>query len=253
MRKSARQAKKRFCRRMLCVFFALLTGLLFSIVQANAQASFPDQRTVVRGRQFEAHFAEAASQHSVDVRLLWVIAYLESRFRPGAVSRSGARGLMQLMPATAQRFGVRNSHDPAQAIAGAAQYTRFLLQRYGGRIDLTLAAYNAGEAAVEAYQTGRTLRVGSRLINPSRIVTGGVPPYRETQKYVREGLQLLQQFPPTSVALTPEVVPSRPSREVKKSIAYHVSATGEELTKQFSSDAVQSPPAKRRSILFQHR
>jgi soluble lytic murein transglycosylase-like protein len=89
----------------------------------------------------------------------------ESSFHTGAISPKGARGLMQLMPGTAARFGVRNIFDPAQNIEGGARYVRFLLDYFGGDVRLALAGYNAGEGAVAKYQ--------------------GIPPYRETQEYVR--------------------------------------------------------------------
>jgi soluble lytic murein transglycosylase-like protein len=108
---------------------------------------------------------QAARRHGIDEALLLAIIDQESDFNPAAVSRAGARGLMQLMPATAKRYGVTKLHDPGQNIAGGSAYLRDLLDQFG-RLDLALAAYNAGEGAV--------LRHGRR-----------VPPYEETQHYVR--------------------------------------------------------------------
>jgi soluble lytic murein transglycosylase-like protein len=98
--------------------------------------------------------------------LLYAIMHRESAFKKRALSHKGARGLMQLMPATAARFGVRDIFDPAQNIDAGARYMRWLLNRFDGDVRLALAGYNAGEGAVDKY--------GRR-----------VPPYRETQEYVR--------------------------------------------------------------------
>jgi soluble lytic murein transglycosylase-like protein len=108
----------------------------------------------------------SARRHGVDPYLVFCVMSQESRFSAGATSPVGAAGLMQLMPATAARYGVRDIYDPAQNIEGGTRYLRDLLKLFGGRVDLALAGYNAGEGAVVKY--------GDR-----------VPPYRETQNYVR--------------------------------------------------------------------
>jgi soluble lytic murein transglycosylase-like protein len=109
---------------------------------------------------------ESGSRNGVDPVLLYAIMHRESSFKRGAVSPKGARGLMQLMPGTAARFGVSNIFDPRQNIEGGARYVRLLLDMFDGDVRLTLAGYNAGEGAV--------LKYGRR-----------VPPYAETQEYVR--------------------------------------------------------------------
>jgi soluble lytic murein transglycosylase-like protein len=109
---------------------------------------------------------ENGARHGVDPYLIFCVMEHESHFRTRAVSPAGAQGLMQLMPGTARRFGVRNVFDPAQNVAGGARYLKELLDLWGGRVDLALASYNAGEGAVMKY--------GKR-----------VPPYRETRNYVR--------------------------------------------------------------------
>jgi hypothetical protein len=139
--------------------------------QTAAQVLKPSEGVAERARRYGPLIARAAARSGVDGRLLWVIAYLESRFNPLAVSPKGARGMMQFMPATAARFGLKDPHDPAAAADAAAKYVSFLLNRYGSRPDFVLAAYNAGEGAVDRW--------------------GGVPRYRETLAYVRQGMRML--------------------------------------------------------------
>jgi soluble lytic murein transglycosylase-like protein len=107
----------------------------------------------------------AARKYAVDADLVFSVIVAESNFNPRAVSRRGARGLMQLLPSTAARLGVRDIFDPAQNIDGGTRYLRDLLALYRGDLVLTLAAYNAGPGAVQRY--------------------GRVPPYNETISYVR--------------------------------------------------------------------
>ena len=109
---------------------------------------------------------QSASRHQVDPDLVRAIVRVESNFDPYAVSLRGAQGLMQLIPATAQRFGVRDAFDPRANLEGGVRYLRYLIDLYGGDLELALAAYNAGENAVSRYN--------------------GVPPYRETRNYLRK-------------------------------------------------------------------
>lgn len=144
-----------------------------------------------RARLLEPFIIESARRYRIDARLLWTLCFVESRFKVDAVSPKGARGPMQFMPDTAARYGLMNPHDPRAAIDAGARYLRDLLLRFGGRVDLALAAYNSGEGAVESFRTGRPLllRTG-KIINPRGVITSGIPPYRETQNYVGSILRL---------------------------------------------------------------
>lgn len=125
--------------------------------------------------RFEPFVQEAAAREGVDPDLVRAVIRTESAFDHLAVSSAGARGLMQLMPDAAVRFGVTNAFDPRDNIAGGVRYLRVLLKMFQGDVALTVAAYNAGEGAVTRH--------------------GGVPPYRETREYVRKILALLSQGP----------------------------------------------------------
>ncbi len=114
----------------------------------------------------DSFIVESGTRNSVDPLLLYSIMHQESTFKPRALSNKGASGLMQLMPGTARRFGVSSIWDPQQNVEGGARYMRFLLNMFSGDVNLALAGYNAGEGAVMKY--------GYR-----------VPPYNETQEYVR--------------------------------------------------------------------
>jgi soluble lytic murein transglycosylase-like protein len=106
----------------------------------------------------------------VDVNLVRAIIKVESAYRAAARSRKGAIGLMQLMPDTARRFAVANPYDPGANIEGGIRYLKFLLDRFKVNVPLAVAAYNAGEAAVDRFN--------------------GIPPYAETRNYVRAVLSL---------------------------------------------------------------
>ena len=126
----------------------------------------PASPSAVR-EQFEPLVQEHAVRHNLRPGLVRAVIQVESGFNPRATSPKGAMGLMQLMPVTARELGVRNPYDPADNIRGGTAYLRQLLDRYGGNEGLALAAYNAGSGAVDRYG-------------------GQVPPYQETQDYVRK-------------------------------------------------------------------
>jgi soluble lytic murein transglycosylase-like protein len=119
------------------------------------------------------HIQMAAQQYGISRDLVDAVAWQESRYNPRARSSAGAIGVMQLMPGTARNLGVTNPHDVRQNVAGGAAYLREQLDRFGNNIPLALAAYNAGPGAVRKY--------------------GGIPPYRETQNYVRKIMQRLSE------------------------------------------------------------
>ena len=123
--------------------------------------------------KFDELFNEIARTYNLDPKLLHAIAKVESNYNPRAVSPKGALGVMQLIPSTARLVGVSDPFDPRENIHGGARYLRYLLDRFGD-LTLALAAYNAGPKAVEAY--------------------GGIPPYAETQRYVRSVLSLYQRL-----------------------------------------------------------
>lgn len=154
-----------------------------------------DAGAIRRAAFYEPLMIDAGSRYGVDPRLLWTIAYLETRFRPELVSPAGARGMMQFMPFTANRYGLRDPHNAQGSIVAAARYLRELQSIFNHRLDLILAAYNAGEGAVMAFRDGRKLLLSNgKVINPKGIKTGGVPPYRETYGYVREGIELFSRL-----------------------------------------------------------
>jgi hypothetical protein len=123
----------------------------------------PD-RTPIFNSKFDTTIIAAARHFDVDAALVSAVIKAESDYNPKTVSHKGARGLMQLMPATAIRFGVTNSFDPVANIYGGTRYLRWLLKTFDGNADLAVAAYNAGEGNVWKYK--------------------GVPPFRETVTYI---------------------------------------------------------------------
>jgi soluble lytic murein transglycosylase-like protein len=123
---------------------------------------------------YQAEISAAAKDYGVEEAIVRAIIHAESAYNPNALSRVGAQGLMQLMPATARRFGVGNPFDASQNIRGGVQYLAFLLKRFNGNLSMAAAGYNAGEGAVDKYR--------------------GVPPYSETQRYVQRVGLLAQRY-----------------------------------------------------------
>ncbi|MGH6691848.1 MAG: lytic transglycosylase domain-containing protein, partial [Gammaproteobacteria bacterium] len=125
---------------------------------------FSDESSPIFNSKYDKIIIAAARHFDVDAALISAVIKAESDFQPRTVSHKGARGLMQLMPATAKRFGVTNSFDPEANIYGGVRYLRWLLTTFEGNADLAVAAYNAGEGNVWKYN--------------------GVPPFRETVNYI---------------------------------------------------------------------
>lgn len=134
----------------------------------------------IDSRLFDPIIADVAGRYRVDRALVKAVIRAESGFQPHAVSPKGARGLMQLMPGTALMHGVRNIHEPTQNIEGGVQHLRMLLDRYSGNVVLALAAYNAGEAAVDQHR--------------------GIPPFAETREYIWRVLQFRQHYLQQAIA-----------------------------------------------------
>ena len=135
------------------------TGSTISSSPAAQSANAP-------GDHLDQIVQQAAERHDLDPALVKAVISTESGWNPTAISRKGAVGLMQLIPATAERFGVGNAFDPAQNVEGGTSYLKSLLDHYNGDLTKTLAAYNAGERAVDQ--------------------SGGIPAYPETERYVQK-------------------------------------------------------------------
>lgn len=179
------------------VLYRLVQPTILLLLTASVMAQGtrqPGPSLQDRSRQLEPLILESAKRYGIDPRILTSVCFTESRYRLDVISPKGARGLMQFMPDTARRYGLLDPHDPRAAIDAGARYLRDLLVRFNGRLDLALAAYNAGEGTVESFLTGRPLRLTSgKIINPRGLVTGGVPPYAETKQYVNSIIGLFMQ------------------------------------------------------------
>jgi len=125
-------------------------------------------------KDYDIYIKKASLSSGVNTNIIKSVIGVESAFNQNAVSPKGAQGLMQLMPQTAKRFKVSDSFDPEQNIQGGSNYLKFLIKRYEGNLEYALAAYNAGEGAVDKYK--------------------GIPPYPETQHYVRKVLKKLEML-----------------------------------------------------------
>lgn len=154
-------------------FLSNFAGFLFSPVFApTVNATTPQVETIPEDIPLSGDcdldliIYHAGEKAGVDPRFIHAVIKQESRYNPKAVSPVGAQGLMQMMPATAKRFGLKDPFDPAANVEAGTKYLKFLLKRFDGDVSLALAGYNAGEGSVDKYK--------------------GVPPYGETQNYVKK-------------------------------------------------------------------
>jgi soluble lytic murein transglycosylase-like protein len=145
----------------------------------------------VSAAEIDHYINEAAARHHVDPNLVRALVKVESNFNPRAVSNKGAMGLMQLMPATAKMYDLRNPFDAAKNVDAGVRHLKGLLQNFGGDVSLSLAAYNAGQGAVQR--------------------NGGIPPYTETRNYVRRITTLMGGT--SEVRLTSLSIPIHVSRD----------------------------------------
>ena len=151
--------------------FSNVTGIMFSHVMApvavasSAELEIPADIPTSGDKNLDRIIFEVGERQGVDPRFIHAVIWQESKYDVSAHSHAGAQGLMQLMPATAKRFGCDDPSDPQANIEAGTKYLGWLLKRFDGNVELALAGYNAGEGAVDKYN--------------------GVPPYNETRNYVK--------------------------------------------------------------------
>ena len=154
------------------VMIALLMMVVMMVMGANVSVGYAKGKGKTKRKlhpltgEMTQEIVQRAKYYGLEPLLVLEVIRQESSFNPNACSSANARGLMQFIPSTARRFGITNPHDISQSIDAGCRYLVFLIRKFNGRLDLVLAGYNAGEGAVERY--------GNR-----------VPPYEETQNYVR--------------------------------------------------------------------
>ena len=148
-----------------------------SLTGKHSTKSFYDLRSKFRRKKerlFHPIILQVASRHDIDPALVKAIIMAESGYNPNAVSKRGAKGLMQLMPSTAEALGVEDAFNPEQNISGGVRYFKLLVNRFDGDVKLALAAYNAGPQRVEG--------------------NNRIPPIEETRTFVRRVMQYLEEY-----------------------------------------------------------
>ncbi len=178
----------------IILFFLSLMGLIFSAsglslaqsmesddleflscTQPEYNKALPETASKkAKESRFDPIIIKAANRHGVDPAIIKAIIKAESRYNPKALSKRGAKGLMQLMPKTAKALGVKDSFNPVHNIDGGTKYFKELLTKFGGKMEYAIAAYNAGYTKVRKYK--------------------GIPPFRVTRKYVRKVIRYYEEY-----------------------------------------------------------
>jgi hypothetical protein len=201
--------------------------ILLLVVRSSAQ-QLPAEAE--KALAYEPYMAAASARYGVDPKLLWTIAYLETRFNPRLVSPKGARGLMQFVPSTGRKYGLVNPFDPELSIDAAARYLRDLSTTFNERVDLVLAGYNAGEQAV-------------------KDADYKVPAFRETRSYVARGISVFRRISQAGKFSSDSLAPSIPASGQQ-------GGAGRSPSRQSiyagatSSEETKTPPGASRSIYF---
>ena len=151
----------------------------------------PQDRDLTRYTRYDEHIRGAATLYQIPEQLVRAVIKVESDYDPRAISSAGARGLMQLMPETAERLGVKDIHDPRENIYGGVRYLRVLANMFNGDLDFTIAAYNAGENAV--------------------ISHGGIPPFAQTRDYVVKVTKFYRRYRTIPDAVDASLAPAEPA------------------------------------------
>jgi soluble lytic murein transglycosylase-like protein len=153
---------------LLALFFFILFSRVMApvaVANATAVAPIPADMPTSGDQQLDRLIYDVGQREGVDPRFIHAVIWQESKYIVDARSHAGAQGLMQLMPATAKRFGCEDRNNPVENVEAGTKYLRWLLKRFSGNVELALAGYNAGEGSVDKYD--------------------GIPPYNETRNYVR--------------------------------------------------------------------
>ena len=159
--------------------------------RAGGPSFAPQEKDLSRYSRYDEHIRAAATLYQLPEQLVRAVIKVESDYDPRALSSAGARGLMQLMPETAERLGVKDINDPRENIYGGVRYLRLLANMFNGNLDFTIAAYNAGENAV--------------------ISHGGIPPYAQTRDYVVKVTKFYRRYRTIPDVVDASLAPAEPA------------------------------------------